>query len=386
MQKRKIYITFFALSLWLFLFILPAYATNLEIDAEGAILVEASSGKVLYAKNEDKHWEPASVTKLMTMVIVMDAIKSGKIKMEEKITASKYACSMGGSQVWLEEGEVRTLKDLLIAISVGSANDASVAVAEHLSGSAEAFVEQMNFKAKELGMTNTHFSNTNGLPVDNHYVSAKDMAILARYSLNYPEILALTSIKEFTFRDKPKLLILYNTNKLLWWYPGTDGLKTGWTPRAKRSIVTTTKRGDLRLIAVILGSDKPKGHFIEATKLLNYGFANYAFKKIYDANTPICNVEIAKGTMDKLALVPARDVGALHIKGKKIQSATKLVLTVKPKAPIAKGQKLGEIIVTIDNQIAEKVDLLAAQAVPKANFFYNFKTIFTKCFTFGALE
>ena len=384
MQKRVIIA--FVLTVCLLFTSIPVFAAELNIDCEGAVLMEASTGKILYAKNENKRWEPASITKLMTLTLIMEAVKSGKVKMEDKILTSKYAASMGGSQVWLEEGEERTLREMLIAIAVGSANDASAAVAEHISGSVEAFVEQMNKKAKELGMENTQFANPHGLPDPKHYVAAKDMALLARYSLRYPEILALTSIKEYTFREEPKLLILYNTNKLLWWYPGADGLKTGWTPSAKRNLIATAKRDNVRLISVVLGVEKVKGHFIESMKMLNYGFANFGFKKLYDANSPIANVDVLKGTKQKVTLIAARDVGALHEKGKEVKPTTTIKISGTPTAPIVKGQKLGEIIVLVDNKQVESVELLAAEDVSKAGFLFNLKYIPSKVLSLGAIK
>jgi D-alanyl-D-alanine carboxypeptidase (penicillin-binding protein 5/6) len=322
----------------------------------------------------------------MTMTLILDALSSGKLHWDDKITASKYACSMGGTQVWLEEGEQRSVREMLTAISVASANDCSVAVAEHIAGSEEAFVGMMNAKAKELGMTNTNFSNSHGLPIPNHYVSAKDMAILARYALRYPELLAFTSIKQYTFRPEPKLLILYNTNKLLWWYPGSDGLKTGQTVEAKRNLVGTAKRDNLRLISVVLGVGTPKGHFSETIKLFNMGFSDFGFTKIYDLRQPICEVDINKGKTNKITLVAARDVGALHQKGKIIKPQTTINIQEKITAPIAKGQKLGEIIVAIDGQETERVDLLAATAAPKAGFWFNFKNIISQACYLGALK
>lgn len=380
---KRICIVYVIILVFLMGFSSGAYAAVPAIEAEGAILMDASSGKILYAKDENKRWPPASITKLMTMTLVFDALSSGKLHMEDKITASKYACSMGGTQVWLEEGEQRSLKEMLTAIAVASANDCSVAVAEHMAGSEEAFVEMMNAKAKELGMLNSHFSNSHGLPIENHYVSAKDMALLARYSLRYPEILSFTSIKQYTFRPEPKLLILYNTNKLLWWYPGSDGLKTGQTVEAKRNLVGTAKRDNLRLISVVLGVGKPKGHFSETIKLYNMGFSNYAFTKIYDLNQPICEMEISKGIKDKITLVAARDVGALHKKGQKIKPQTTFNIKGKVAAPIVKGQKLGEIIVAIDGKEAERVDLLASQSLIKAGFWFNFNNILSQVFYLG---
>lgn len=384
-MKKTLLVFIFMLCVFSFISSIAVYAAQPSVEGEGAILMEASSGKILYAKDENKHWEPASVTKLMTLAVLMDALASGKIKMDDKIVASPHACSMGGSQVWLKEGEERTLRDMIIAIAVGSANDACVAVAEHLAGSEEGFVQLMNAKAKELGMTNTHFMNSHGLPIDNHYTTAKDMAFLARYSLRYPEILKFTSIKQFTFREQPKLLVLWNTNKLLWWFKGADGFKTGWTPRAKLNLAATAKRDNMRLISVVLGVEKPKGHFTETMKLFNYGFANYAFTKLYDANTTICKVEVIKGTKKELTLITARDVGSLHAKGASVKPGTKIEISGNPRAPIAKGQKLGEILVTMDNQVSERVELLAAESIPKATFLFTLKEILSKTFSFGTI-
>ncbi|MHB1126828.1 MAG: D-alanyl-D-alanine carboxypeptidase family protein [Bacillota bacterium] len=333
---------------------------GLSLDVEGAILIEASTGQVLYEEDADKKWPPASVTKLMTLTMVMEAVADGRANLTDPVRTSEHAAGHGGSQVWLEVGEERTLHDMLIAVSLGSANDASVAVAEHMAGSEEAFVEEMNKKAKELGLTNTHFANPHGLPQEDHYTSARDLAKISQYALRFPEILKFSSMKYFKFREEP-LLELWNLNKLLWWFPGADGFKTGTTIEAKRCLASTAERGGLRLIGVVLGADKPKGHFAESIKLLNYGFARYGFKQFYQQGDAVGSLQVGKGQTGEVRALAGAKVGAMLLKGKDQEKGleAKVVLPPTVEAPVIKGQKLGEVIVSKDGQELTRVDLLA---------------------------
>ncbi|HEX3011267.1 MAG TPA: D-alanyl-D-alanine carboxypeptidase family protein, partial [Syntrophomonadaceae bacterium] len=210
---------------------LAVKADTLDVKAESYILMDADSGKVICAKNEHKKLPPASMTKLMTLILAVEALEEGKASLKDKVVTSENAWKMGGSQIYLEPGETMTYEDMLISIAVGSANDACVAVAEHLEGTHQEFVKKMNEKAKFLGLKDTHFINSYGLPANDHYTSAYDMAVMARYALKYPKLLELTSIKEYNLRQGE--FKLFNTNKLLWWYQGADGFKTGWTNEAK---------------------------------------------------------------------------------------------------------------------------------------------------------
>ncbi|MHB1420407.1 MAG: D-alanyl-D-alanine carboxypeptidase family protein [Bacillota bacterium] len=339
---------------------------GLNLDVEGAILIEASTGQVLYEQDADKKWPPASVTKMMTLSMAMEAVADGRAKLTDKVRTSEHAASHGGSQVWLEVGEERTLEDMLIAVSLGSANDASVAVAEHLAGSEEAFVEEMNKKGKELGLTNTHFANPHGLPQEGHYTSARDLAKIAQYALQYPMTLEFTSMKFFKFRDEP-LLELWNLNRLLWQFPGADGFKTGTTSEAKRCLASTAERDGLRLIGVVLGANKPKGHFVESIKLLNYGYARYGFKQFYETGAPVANLQVGKGQTDQVRALAGSKVGVMVLKGKNQDQglAAKLILPQTLQAPIVKGQKVGEVVVSKDGKELSRVDLVADAAVPR---------------------
>ena len=257
MKKKMIII----LLLVLIIIIIPqtAWAEELSIKGSSCILMDGGSGEILYEQNPDVKCYPASLTKIMTLVLTLEALDEGKISLDDDVITSGEAASMGGSQVYLYEGEVRTVEEMLIAVAVGSGNDASVALAEFVAGSLPAFIDMMNEKAKEIGMTNTNFANPHGLHDENHYTTASDMAKLAYYAIKVPKLLEFTSIYEYDFRPEPKPLKLWNTNRLLKWYDGCDGLKTGYTPEANRNLVATAVRDDLRLITVVMGVRKQRG-------------------------------------------------------------------------------------------------------------------------------
>ncbi|MDN5348309.1 MAG: hypothetical protein PWP65_1873 [Clostridia bacterium] len=341
---------------------------GLKLEAKGAILMDAQSGKILWEQNA--HWRgyPASMTKLMTLILAMEAIEKGQATLDEPVTASKRAADMTGSIVFLSEGETFPLEKMLLAIAVASGNDASVAVAEHLAGTEEAFVEMMNAKAKELGCRNTHFTNCHGLHDPNHYTTPYDMALMARYALKFPKLLEMTAVKRATFREKP-LFILDTTNKMLYWYPGTDGLKTGVTEEAGLNLVSTVQRDDLRLIAVVMGVEKRYGHFTESMELYNWAFKRWAYKKFYDAGATVARVPVGKGVEGKVDAVTAAKVGTIIARGKNEgQGVTaRLELPRLIDAPIKKGQKLGQVVVLDKGQEVWRVDLVAAKEVKKAS-------------------
>ena len=224
----------------------------MELESKSVVLLEASSGEVLYEKNTTERRIPASVTKLMTLLLLFEAVDKGEASLSDTVTASAYAASMGGTQIFLAQGEKMSLKELAIALAVGSANDAAVAISEYLAGSEEAFVRKMNDKAQELGMNDTHFANPNGLPAEEHYTTAADLGVLARTIVNdYPEILEYTSLKNYTLRENTKPFVLDNKNKLLWWYEGADGLKTGWIGAdSGYNVAATAARNGMRLIVI----------------------------------------------------------------------------------------------------------------------------------------
>ncbi|MGE5391702.1 MAG: D-alanyl-D-alanine carboxypeptidase family protein [Deltaproteobacteria bacterium] len=349
-------------------------ADDLDLTADAYILMDADSGKVLLAHNEHKRLPPASMTKLMTLTLAAQDLEKGKYELTDKVQASDDACKMGGSQIYLEPGEKMTAEDILISIAVGSANDASVAMAEQLEGSHKDFVRRMNREAKLIGLKDTHFANAYGLPATDHYSSAYDMAIIARQALKYPKLLELSSIKEYNLREGK--FKLYNTNKLLWWYQGADGFKTGWTNEAKYCVTATAKRDGLRLIAVVMAAPEKHGNFREAMKLFNYGFARYTYKNISEANSVCGVVTIGKGTVNKVQAIAEEDVGTIVSKGedKKIRASKNLFTYID--APVVKGQKLGEYVVYKDGLFAKQVNLVAAEDVPRASLMKEILKVF----------
>lgn len=286
--------------LFLIIILLIIFNYNLKLsaneilcpNAKSAYLIEADSNTVIYAKNEDSKLPMASMTKVMTLALIYDAIKENKISLNTKITCSEHAKSMGGSQVYLEVGEVHELSEMLKCIAIASANDCAVAVSEAIYGSEANFVNHMNEKAKELGMINTHYVDVTGLSDENHYTSAKDMAVISRYLVNnHPEILALTNLKEAYFRentDNPFWLV--NTNKLIGKIESVDGLKTGWTNKAGYCITTTAIKNGMRIIGVVMGYDNSNIRNTEMIGLINYGFSNYERRLILPKGTIIYNV------------------------------------------------------------------------------------------------
>ncbi|HAA09348.1 MAG: D-alanyl-D-alanine carboxypeptidase [Syntrophomonadaceae bacterium] len=344
----------------------PVQAEQVEVEAESYVLMDADSGKVLLAKNEHKRLPPASMTKLMTMILAAQDLEEGKVSVKDKVITSEEAWKMGGSQIYLEPGEEMTFEDMMIAIAVGSANDASVAVAEHLEGTHKNFVDRMNKQAKMLGLKNTHFVNSYGLPAENHYTSAYDMAVMARYALQYTKILEYCSIKEYNLRQGE--FKLFNTNKLLWWYEGTDGFKTGWTNEAKYCLTATAKRDGLRLIGAVMASPKQHGNHRDMMKLFNYGFAKYAYKSFFSRGSVCGVVQVGKGIGDSVEVIAEDDVGAIVEKGQEKKITTEKRLQNYVNAPVEKGQKLGEMRVYDDGNLVKEVNLVAASDVPKGGF------------------
>lgn len=342
----------------------PVMGVEIVTEATSAILMDAASGQVFFEKEAHKELPPASVTKIMTLLVAADAVASGKVNLTDKVTASENASKLGGSQIYLEPGEIFTLEQLLIAIAVGSANDGCVAVAEHINGTHEAFVEEMNNKAQALGLKNTHFANAYGLPAEGHYTSAYDLAVISKEALNYPLVRKLTSIKEYDLRDGK--FKLWNTNKLLWWYPGADGFKTGWTNEAKYCLASTVERNGLRLICVVMGVPQVRGHFAESMKIFNYGFAKYEFKQFAPVAERLGVVKVQKGMEDEVNALTEKPLGATVEKGndKNLWVETKLNPIIS--APIQKGQKLGEVLLYRNDQVQASVNLIADHPIDKA--------------------
>ena len=336
-----------------------------QIDAAAYVIMSADTGEILAAANADARRYPASTTKIMTLVLALEAVERGEADLQDVVTTSEYAAGMGGSQVYLYPGETRTLEEMLVAVAVGSGNDASVAVAEHIGGSVGNFVDMMNARAEELGMTGTHYVNPHGLHDPEHYTTAGDMAILARHAINVPGLLGFTNIYEYQFRGEPKPLVLWNTNRLLKWYEGADGLKTGYTSEAGRNLVATAKRGDLRLITVVMGVQPKNGHFTESMKLLNYGFNNYTYQLLYPAGAAVCSVPVTKGDRPRVDACIEEAAGVLSKAGESGEYSVEVNIAEFPSAPLAAGDTLGELQIMKDGLAVGSVPLLAAEDVGK---------------------
>jgi len=339
------------------------YAEELDLNSKAYILVDADSGKTLLAMNEHEKRPPASMTKLMTLLLAVEDIESGRVSPTDIVTASELAWSMGGSQIYLEIGEQMSLHDLLLAVAIESANDASVAVAEYLSGSLEGFVERMNSRAKELGMNETHYVNCNGLPAEGHVSSAWDMSRLALEAVKHPKLLEFTSLKEASLRQNTK--VIYNTNKLLWRYDGADGLKTGWTTEAGNCLTATAQREGLRMICVAMGGEVKQSQFNDSSTLLDYGFAHYAYKSFFVKGNVCAALQVGKGAADQVELAAAQDVGISYEKNKEENISYSITTEPYVDAPVNQGDKLGEIKVYSDGECCKTIDLCAVQDVPK---------------------
>ncbi|NPV72358.1 MAG: D-alanyl-D-alanine carboxypeptidase [Pelotomaculum sp.] len=337
----------------------------LETTAESAILLEPATGKIIYEKEPHKRLPMASVTKLMTLLLAVEAVDEGKFKLTDRVVASENAWEMGGSQIYLEPGEEMSLWDLLLAIGLQSANDASVAVAEHIAGSEEAFVQAMNEKARSLGLNNTNFVNCHGLTADNHYTSAYDMAMILKEGLKSPLFRKISAMKEYELRGGA--FKLWNTNKLLWWYDGADAGKTGWTEAAKYCLVSSAERDGLRLICVVLGTPEPQSHFRESTKLFDYGFARYKAVNLAPAGEVAGTVRVGKGKAGSVKALTAEKVAVVVPKGEDKGFESRVELPGYIEAPVQKGQEIGSYVVTKKGEEVLRVKLVAGEDVPKAS-------------------
>ena len=352
------------------------------LKAKSAILVDAGTGGILFRMNENEKMPMASITKIMTMLIIMESVENGRIGMQEKVQVSENAMSYGGSQVYLEAGEEFTLEEMLKAIAIHSANDASVAVAEKIAGSEEAFVQMMNEKAEKLNMKNTYFVDCSGLTDVGHYSSAKDVAIMSRELITkHPAVLQYTSMWNSPFRD----MELYNRNKLVRFYDGADGLKTGFTNIAGHCISATALRNGLHLIAVIMGGPDSNTRFAEARKLLDHGFANYESAAMETKGTIVKEAAVKKGMKSYINAIVSKDVTLLLKKGDKTKVTETVQINEELTAPIEKGQKIGEILYMIEgvkNPVG-KVDLVSDCEVPKCTVFKLFTIMLCKWFCLG---
>lgn len=343
---------------------------SLAKSARSAVVMDYATGKVMFEKDAHEELPMASITKVMTLLLIMEAIDDGKLKLSDRIKTSEYAASMGGSQIFLEPDETMNANDMLKGIAVVSANDASVAMAEHLYGSEEAFVARMNERAKELGMDDTHFSNCNGLPVANHYSSAHDIALMSRELLKHEKITSYTSVySDYLRKDTENPLWLVNTNKLVRFYDGADGLKTGYTAEAKYCLTATAQRDGFRVIAVVMGEPKSTTRNAEVSQLFNWSFSNYSSRTLYKQGQKITTVKVSRGIPEQLDVVCGEPVGILHERGKKIDYETKFTL-FRITAPVKAGQRVGTLQLYDDDDLLVEAPLLAANRIHRAGFLH----------------
>lgn len=343
----------------------PAKAAPAEVAAKSALLMDAATGTILYEQASHEKLAPASVTKVMTMLLIMEAIDSGRIAWEDTVTASEAAAAKGGSQVYLKAGETMTVSDMVKAIAVSSANDCACAMAEHIAGSESAFVDAMNARAAELGMADTHFVNCTGLDdepnASEHLTSAHDIAIMSRELLTkHPDIKTFTTIWMDTLRNGT--FGLSNTNKLIRFYPGATGLKTGFTSSAGYCLSASAAREGMELIAVVMGCQTSQDRFAACKSLLDHGFANYA---LVAPETQAYRAGVRLGTVDTVEAVPAEDPRLLIDKAQKGSVTTEVELAEPVTAPVSRGQRLGTLTVRVGEQILAQIPMVAADSVAK---------------------
>lgn len=343
---------------------------ELAPNSRSAILIERDTGTVIYENNSDAKLPPASMTKMMTMLLIMDALDSKQIKLTDMVKTSEYAASMGGSQIFLEPGEEMTVEQMLNGIAIGSANDACVAMAEKISGSEEAFIKAMNERAKEIGLKNTNFVNCTGLPAENHYSSAKDMAILGRELLSYPEITKYTGTYESFLREGgDKQFWLVNTNKLVKHYPGVDGLKTGFTAESKYCLTATAKKNDMRLIAVVFGAETPKDRNAQISKMLDFGFNQYTVKPIVKKGEEFARIPVLKGSKRESVLVAKDNLSVLLKQGEDASNyKTKVTLNKYVNAPVKGSQVLGEVVIENNGKVVSSTELVSKEKIESASY------------------
>lgn len=355
-----------------FLLITNVYANNEEKlieNANSGILIEASSGEILFEKKKDEKVAVASMTKMVAQIIILENIENGNLSWDEKIKVSSNAAGMGGSQIWLQPGEEMSVRDLMKGITMASANDATVALAERIAGTEEAFVKLMNDKVKELGLKNTHFVNPTGLDEENHYSSAYEMAMIAKELLNHEQILEFSSVYEDYIRiDTPNKFWLVNTNKLVRFYEGADGLKTGFTDNAKYCMAVTAKRDNMRLIAVVLGEESGKVRNSETMELLDYGFNLYKVDLVKSKTDKVGTLKLDKSTKENVDVFPQRDITIL---GKKSDVSLNYDIEIKINnntLPLKKGDVVGKIIIKNGNKTVKEENAIINEDIEKMGF------------------
>lgn len=341
---------------------------DLAPNAKSAIMIEASTGEILFQKNKDEKLAPASMTKMMSMLLIMEEIENGNLKWNEMITTSEKASSMGGSQIFLKVGEKMTVEDLLKGVAITSGNDAVVALAERVSGSEEQFVKRMNVRAKDLGLKNTNFINATGLTADNHYSSAYDMSLIAKELVKHEKILEFTSTYEdYLRKDTKSPFWLVNTNRLVRFKEGVDGLKTGFTDEAGYCLTATMKKDNMRLITVVMKEENTSKRSADTTKMLDYGFNIYMVQTILDEKTTIEKKKVELGKTLTTEIVPKENITILNKKSDDQKNITYKTNINKIIAPVKKGDKVGTIDIIEDNNIISTIDATVKEDISKAN-------------------
>lgn len=361
----------FLLTLIMFLsFITPIYANNLKLaeKAKSAILIEASTGEILFEKNADEKLHPASMTKMMSMLLIIEAIEDGVLKWDQVIQVSENASSMGGSQILLETGEKMSVLDLFKGVAIASGNDAVVALAEAVAGSESNFVSMMNKRAKELGLTNTNFKNPHGLDDDNHYSTSRDMSIIAKELVKHDEVLKYTKVYEDYLRENTDRKIwLVNTNRLVRFYDGVDGLKTGYTEKAGYCMTATAMKDGMRIIAVVMGEETSKIRNQEVSEMLDYAFAQYKVVNML-SNKNLGKYRVSNGKEEYVNVVPTSEVTMLKKKSESNDNLSYEVKVKNLKAPIKKGDNIGNLIIKENGNAVRTLTLTTDKDIPKASF------------------
>ena len=362
------------LILFLFLFCIPIIKAeeveDLAPNATSAIMIEASTGEILFQKNKDEKLAPASMTKMMSMLIIIEEIENGNLKWDEMITTSERASSMGGSQIFLKAGEKMSVTDLLKGIAIASGNDAVVALAERISGSEESFVKRMNARAKDLGLKNTNFVNSTGLTEDNHYSSAYDMSLIAKELVKHEKILEFTSTYEdYLRKDTKSPFWLVNTNRLVRFKEGVDGLKTGFTKEAGYCLTATMKKDNMRLITVVMKEEDSNKRSADTSKMLDYGFNVYMVQTILDEKTTIEKQKVELGKKLTTEIVPKESITILNKKNEEIKNITYKTNINKIIAPVKKGDKVGTIDIIEEGKVISTIDATVKENIEKANIF-----------------
>lgn len=366
--------------IWIFIFLIlfipiRVYGEELNLaeNAKSAILIEASTGEVMYQKNANERFAPASMTKIMSLILIMENIENGNLKWNDIVVVSKNASSMGGSQIFLETNEMMTVEDLVKGICIASGNDATVALAEKIAGTEKAFVKLMNDKAKSLGLRNTNFMNSTGLDAEGHYSSAYDMSIMARELVRHEKILEFSSIYEdYLRKNTAKKFWLVNTNRLVKFYSYIDGLKTGYTGNAGYCLTATGKKNDMRLISVVMGEENTDNRTTDTLAMLDYGFNMYSINKVISKDDSLGEVKVNLGDEEKVSVRVKNDITILNNNQKEKKNVTYEIKLDKINAPVKKGDTVGSVKLYEDGRYMYSEEITVVNNIDKANIFKVF--------------